>query len=74
MGIDPRSHQAYVVKLGYLHPRLEDIAARHILLLSDGTSQLDMKRLQWSTLNRPAYPIDGEFAWTPESAVYGDAT
>jgi microcystin degradation protein MlrC len=74
MGIDPRSHQAYVVKLGYLHPQLEDIAARHILLLSDGTSQLDMRRLQWSALNRPTYPIDGEFAWAPETAVYGDAT
>lgn len=73
MGIDPRGHQAYVVKLGYLHPRLEDIAARHILLLSDGTSQLDMRRLAWSALHRPTYPIDAEFDWSPEGAVYGDA-
>jgi hypothetical protein len=33
-----------------------------------------MRRLQWSALNRPTYPIDGEFAWAPEAAVYGDAT
>ncbi|MDE2383531.1 MAG: M81 family metallopeptidase [Alphaproteobacteria bacterium] len=72
MGIDPLAHQTLVVKLGYLHPRLEEIAARHILLLSDGTSQLDMKRLKWSALPRPAWPLDGEFEWAPEGAVYGD--
>jgi len=72
MGIDPRAHKAYVVKLGYLHPRLEDIAGRHILLLSDGTSELDMTRLTWTTLPRPAWPLDGEFAWNPESGLYGD--
>jgi microcystin degradation protein MlrC len=72
MGIDPLAHKVYVVKLGYLHPRLEDIAARHILLLSDGTSQLDMTRLTWTRLPRPAWPLDKEFAWTPESGLYGD--
>ena len=28
----PTAHQAYVVKLGYLHPQLEDIAGRSIVL------------------------------------------
>ena len=72
MGIDPMGHQAYVVKLGYLHPRLEEISARHILLLSDGTSQLDMKRLHWSVLHRPTHPIDEDFTWTPAGSIYGD--
>lgn len=72
MGIDPTGHKAYVVKLGYLHPRLEDIAARHILLLSDGTSQLDMSRLEWNFLPRPTYPLDRDFAWTPEQGFYDD--
>lgn len=72
MTIDPTAHKAYVVKLGYLHPRLEDIAARHILLLSDGTSQLDMTRLQWSRLARPTWPLDSTFEWSPEGALYGD--
>ncbi|WP_210526713.1 M81 family metallopeptidase [Rubellimicrobium arenae] len=72
MGIDPLGHQVYVVKLGYLHPQLEDIAARHILLLSDGTSQLDMTRLEWSRLPRPTWPLDKGFDWTPEGRVYGD--
>jgi microcystin degradation protein MlrC len=72
MGIDPTAHKAYVVKLGYLHPQLEDVSARHILLLSDGTSQLDLRRLEWSRLPRPVHPLDSNIAWTPESGLYGD--
>jgi microcystin degradation protein MlrC len=74
MDIDPLAHKLYVVKLGYLHPRIEDIAARHILLLSDGVSQLDMKRLKWERIARPAWPLDEDFEWTPEGNVYGDAS
>lgn len=74
MGIDPVAHKIYVVKLGYLHPRLEDIMARHILLLSDGTSQLDMSRLEWKRLSRPTWPLDRNFEWTPEGNIYGDAS
>lgn len=72
MGIDPTAHKAYVVKLGYLHPQLEDMAARHVLLLSDGTSQLDMTRLVWKRLRRPVHPLDQDIAWTPESGLYVD--
>jgi microcystin degradation protein MlrC len=72
MDIDPTGHKAYVVKLGYLHPQLEDVAARHILLLSDGTSQLDMSRLDWEILPRPTYPLDREFEWDAASNIYGD--
>lgn len=72
MGIDPAAHKAYVVKLGYLHPQLEDMAARHVLLLSDGTSQLDMTRLVWKRLRRPVHPLDQDIAWMPESGLYVD--
>ncbi|MDQ0471778.1 M81 family metallopeptidase [Labrys wisconsinensis] len=72
MGVDPAAHKAYVVKLGYLHPQLEDIRARHILLLSDGTSQLDMTRLRWSALPRPTMPLDGDFDWRAADALYTD--
>ena len=73
MNIDPRAHKVYVVKLGYLHPRLEDLAQRHILLISDGTSQLDLSRLDWKELARPAWPLDRSFDWTPEDHIYGDS-
>ena len=70
MGIDPLSHKVYVVKLGYLHPQLEDISGRHILLLSDGVSQLDLKRLNWSRVPRPIHPLDSEITWKPEQGLY----
>jgi microcystin degradation protein MlrC len=72
MGIHPTDHQAYVVKLGYLHPQLEDLAGRHILLLTDGCSQVDMTRLQWQRVPRPMYPIDDDFDWQPSDGSYGD--
>ncbi|HWJ73636.1 MAG TPA: MlrC C-terminal domain-containing protein [Kaistia sp.] len=64
-GIHPTDHRIYVVKLGYLHPQLEDVQARHILLRSDGSSNLDVTRLSWSRIPRPAYPVDPDATWTP---------
>jgi microcystin degradation protein MlrC len=72
MGIDATAHKVYVVKLGYLHPQLEDISARHILLRSDGLSQLDMTRLVWTRLPRPVHPLDQDISWTPPEGLYGD--
>lgn len=69
-GIDPTSHRMYVVKLGYLHPQLEDVRARHILLLSDGASNLDVTKLSWSRIPRPAYPVDADAVWTAEPNIY----
>jgi microcystin degradation protein MlrC len=72
MGIDPMKHAIYVYKVGYLHPSLEDLGAGHILLLSDGTSNLDLKRLTYSRIQRPAFPFDDDMQWTPESGLYDD--
>jgi microcystin degradation protein MlrC len=73
MGIHPTGHKAYVVKLGYLHPQLEDVAARKILLLSPGYSQLDLNRLEWRAVPRPVHPLDPPFDWRPTDGLYGDA-
>lgn len=70
MDIHPTEHKVYVVKLGYLHPQLEDIAARHILLLSGGAADLDMTRLDWSRVPRPAYPLDPDATWSAESNLF----
>jgi len=69
MGIDPVSNAFYVVKLGYLHPQIEDIAARHILLLTEGTVSLDLAARHWSRIKRPAYPVD-QFDWSPDEGLY----
>ncbi|MFE0588139.1 M81 family metallopeptidase [Pantoea vagans] len=70
MGIDPLAHQVYVVKLGYLHPQLEDIVARHILLMSDGAANLDVRRLSFSQVPRPSWPLDPEGQWFAIANTY----
>jgi microcystin degradation protein MlrC len=70
MGLDRAAFTAFVVKLGYLHPRLEDMARRHILLLSDGTVSLDLENRDWRHVKRPALPADPDFAWSPGSSTY----
>jgi microcystin degradation protein MlrC len=70
MGIDPIAHRIYVVKVGYLHPQLEDIAARHLVLMSDGSSHLDFRRLDWQRVARPVHPLDTAVQWTPEQSTF----
>ena len=73
MGIDPTSHKVYVVKLGYLMPQLEDIAARHILLLSEGAANMEFDRLTWSQISRPAFPMDPDATWDPSNSVFSSS-
>lgn len=70
MGIDPGAHDIYVVKLGYLHPQLEDIAARHILLMTPGCSALDLAGQDWTRIDRPMWPLDRNAEWAPETGFY----
>lgn len=72
MGIDPERHPFYVVKLGYLHPQIEDIAARHILLLTEGTVSLDLSARAWSAVGRPAYPLERDMVWSPADGLYAN--
>ena len=69
MDISPDAHQLYVVKLGYLHPQLEDVAGRHIILESPGVADLDLTRLTWSHVRRPIYPLDADMAWRPNGST-----
>lgn len=72
MGIDPAAHRLYVYKVGYLHPELEDLGFGHVLLLSDGTSNLDLRRLSYHRIRRPAYPFDPDMLWSPDEGRYDD--
>jgi microcystin degradation protein MlrC len=72
MGIEPMAHPIYVVKLGYLHPQLEDTGARHILLLSEGAVDLDLSRRDWRAVPRPVYPVDPNSNWSISSSVFSN--
>ena len=70
MGISPTRHKIYVVKLGYLHPQIEDIARRHICLISEGVGDLDYRRLSYSRVTRPVYPLDPNMEWSAERGLF----
>jgi microcystin degradation protein MlrC len=62
-GVDPMTQKIVAVKLGYLFPDLRQHAARAIMALSPGTSDLRLDRLPFERLQRPIFPLDGEFDW-----------
>jgi microcystin degradation protein MlrC len=64
-GLDPARAKVIVVKLGYLFPELRQIAARSIMALSPGYTDLRLERLPYRRLARPIYPLDRNVAWQP---------
>lgn len=70
VGVDPRAHKIYVVKVGYLHPDQEDIMNKNICLLSEGVGALDFTLLEYKRLNRPCFPMDGDMEWSSIEGVF----
>ena len=59
------AYKIVVVKQGYLFPDLSDHAPRAILALSPGACDERLEELPYRRLQRPIYPLDGDFAWAP---------
>ncbi len=72
VGIDPRGHAVYVVKVGYAHPQQEDMLTRHICLISEGVADLDFRRLDYSRIHRPSYPMDEAMTWSPVEGIFSN--
>jgi len=70
MGIDPTAHKVYVFKFGYLMPELEDVAGRHICLITEGNADLDANRLPYKNIPRPAWPMDKETTFDADKGLY----
>ena len=64
--LDPLQHKIVVVKLGYLYPGLRDIAPVHLMALTSGFCNLDMRTLPFKRVNRPSYPLDLDMVWAPQ--------
>ncbi|WP_037685222.1 M81 family metallopeptidase [Streptomyces aureocirculatus] len=58
LGIDPRTFDLVVVKIGYLEPELYDMAADWLLALTPGGVDQDLKRLGHHRVERPMFPFD----------------
>lgn len=64
LGVNPLDYKIVVVKLGYLYPELRDIAPIHLMALTSGFCNLDMRSLPFKSVNRPSYPLDLEMTWS----------
>lgn len=58
LGLDPRSADLVIVKIGYLEPELYAMAAGWLLALTPGGVDQDLPRLGHHRIERPMYPFD----------------
>lgn len=65
LGLDPRSADIVVVKIGYLEPELFDMAAGWMLALTPGGVDQDLARLGHRRILRPMFPLDDVSAVDP---------
>lgn len=70
LGLEPRTAEVVVVKIGYLEPELKSMAARHLLLLSEGSVPPRIPFDSYYNLRRPIHPLDGDFSWVPETRIW----
>ena len=61
LGLDIKAYHFVVVKLGYLFPDLEKVAARTILAFTPGTSTERLQDMGMKRIRRPMYPLDDNF-------------
>ena len=66
LGIEPRQEPMIVVKLGYLFPELQAVAAQSLLALSPGIVTPDVTALVYQHVRRPSFPLDHDMAWQPD--------
>lgn len=66
VGLNPLTYKIVVVKLGYLYPELRDIAPVHLMALTSGFCNLDMRTLPFRNVNRPVYPLDLGMIWNSQ--------
>lgn len=65
VGLNTLDFKIVVVKLGYLYPELRDIAPVHLIALTSGFCNLDMRTLPFKNVHRPCFPLDKDMVWTP---------
>jgi microcystin degradation protein MlrC len=69
LGLDPHKARIIVVKSGYLSPELAPIANPNLMALSPGVVDQFVERLPRLRKQKPTYPFDKDFDFTPETVV-----
>ena len=74
LGLDPRSSDILVVKIGYLVPELYNLRGDWIMALTPGGVDQDLERLDYKRVQRPLFPLDKDMSevdlstrWIPSS-------
>lgn len=65
LGINPFAYKVIVIKSGYLFPKYQKLAARKILALTPGDTNVMLRELPYKKVSRPIYPFDMEMNWRP---------
>jgi len=60
LGLNPRTADILVVKIGYLVPELYAMRGDWIMALTPGGVDQDLERLNYKRINRPMFPLDKE--------------
>lgn len=68
LGLDPKAARLVVVKSGYLSPELAPIANPNLMALTDGVVNQDIPALSSHRRQRPAFPFDRDFDYSPDIA------
>lgn len=63
LGVDPREAEIVVCKLGYLTQPHRAVAQRSIMVLTKGSTNEDLKTLNYQQVRRPIFPLDDGFAY-----------
>lgn len=58
LGLNPRTSDIVVVKIGYLEPELYTMRADWIMALTPGGVDQDLERLSYKRIERPMFPFD----------------
>ncbi len=66
--LHPEKYRCTVVKLGYLWPELQEVAADSIMLFAPGSACEVVEQCVFHHIPRPIYPIDKDMDWMPTIA------
>lgn len=67
LGADPMERELVVCKLGYLTHQHEAVAKRSIMALSKGSTNEDLKTLDYKLVPRPIFPLDNDFQYVSKN-------
>lgn len=66
LGVDPKAAAIVVCKLGYLTPEHAALSRRSIMALTKGSTNEDLKTLDYRLVRRPLFPLDTDFPYHAE--------